>query len=152
MFFFRRQYSLRYSRNSSRCMDATSSRPAKHECSPRSSRFILLSSQQDADLSNGLFSSDLLTKTLYGFVCFLCPIRATCPAHLIPIHLIYLNYVWRGVQVMKLFIMQLSAISCYFIWAQICLQCTVYRYSHPMLFLWYRKSMMESVSGNWTCK
>jgi hypothetical protein len=28
--------------------------------------------------------------------------------------LIYLNYVWWGVQVIKLFIMQLSTISCYF--------------------------------------
>jgi hypothetical protein len=51
MFFFRRQYSLSYSINSSRCMDATSSCPAKDECSPLSPRFIFLSSQQDAGRS-----------------------------------------------------------------------------------------------------
>jgi hypothetical protein len=37
----------------------------------------------------------------------LCPIRATCPAHLILLDLIIvINYVWRGVQIMKLLIMQ----------------------------------------------
>ena len=63
-------------------------------------------------LQSGLFPSGLPTKTLY--VPVLSPVRATCPAHLILLDFIT-SVIWCGVQIMKLFFMQFSQVSCQYV-------------------------------------
>jgi hypothetical protein len=50
---------------------------------------------------------------LYNFLC--SPMRATCPAHPIPLDLICVNDIWGWVQNMKLLTVQLPPLSCYVI-------------------------------------
>jgi hypothetical protein len=84
-----------------------------HPISLRS--ILILSTQLRLGLSSGLFPSGFPTTFLYEFL--VSPICATCPTHLILLDLLvsHSNYVWRGVQVMKLLIMQFPPISRHFI-------------------------------------
>jgi hypothetical protein len=70
---------------------------------------LILTTHLCLGLPSGLFSSAFPTNILYSFR--FSQICATRPAHLI----VHSNYVWRGVQVMKLLIMQFSPIPRHFI-------------------------------------
>jgi len=66
-----------------RCMQSTYSHPISLGC------IIILSSHLRLGIPSGLFPSDFPTKLLYAS--FYSPMRATCPAYLIILHLITLT-------------------------------------------------------------
>jgi hypothetical protein len=89
-------------------------------------RFILiLSSHLYLGLPNCLFSHSYLTKMLYASAFY--PMRVTCPAHPILLHLIIL-IVTCDFQVMKLLKLEFSLVSCCFIPL-----CSKYSPQHPLL-------------------
>jgi hypothetical protein len=96
---------------------------------PISLRFILiLFSHQHLHFPSGLFISGFPTKIMYSFL--LSSMCATCPTHLILLHLIthHSNNIWWSVQVMMLLIMQSSLASCHFLHLRS--KCSV---QHPVL-------------------
>jgi hypothetical protein len=69
---------------------------------------LILSTHLRLGLPSGVYSSGFQTNNLYPHSCYI-----SCQSH--PPSLDHSNYIWRGVKVMKLLIMQFSQISRHFI-------------------------------------
>jgi hypothetical protein len=86
-----------------------------HQPHPVSLRSILiLPTHLRLGLPSSLFPSGFPTNILYAFL-FSSICYSYMPYLSHPLWLDHFNYVWRGVQVMKLFIMQFSLVSRHFI-------------------------------------
>jgi hypothetical protein len=72
---------------------------------------LTLSNHPRLDLPSGLLPSDFITNNLYAFLFSF--VLHDPPSH--PPHFNYSNNTWRRVQIMKLFIMQFSPLSCHLI-------------------------------------
>jgi hypothetical protein len=96
------------------------------------SQILILSTHLRLGLPSGLFLSGFPTNILYAFI--FSPIRATCPAHLIFLDLVILDYIWWKVQVMKLPIMQFCLASYHFIslWSKYSPQQPVHKHLQSM--------------------
>jgi hypothetical protein len=141
--FLRRRHFCSYLRTSQQFMKPDSSLRCSQEpstgpyhepnrsspCHPiLRSTFILLS-HLSLGLPSGLFSSGFPTNILFVLP---HPCYMSCPSY--PHWLVRLNYIWQRVKVMKLLIMQLSAIShsrhgCLYCLRLFCLCCSAWRQS-----------------------
>jgi hypothetical protein len=95
-----------------------------HTTTSHVTSILILSTPLCLCLPSGLFFAGFPTVIIYAFL--FSPIRATCSAH--PPWLNHSNYTWRGVQVMKLLIMQFPPNSCHFIPLS-----SKYSLQHPVL-------------------
>ena len=80
---------------------------------PVSVGFILISTSHIClGFPRGIFPSGFAIKTMYAPLLF--PVCAICLTHLIPL-IDHPSDIWRGVQIMKLLIMQFPLVPCYLI-------------------------------------
>lgn len=85
------------------------------QCVPKT--FLILWSYLCLGILRGLFSSGYPAKILYAILISLCllhrEMRNACPSH--PYWSGHANNIWRSLQIMKLFIMQYSTLTCHVI-------------------------------------